>query len=126
MCQTDNKLVKLRKDRIAYKVESKINGKWVTAYQGSFLKRNVVITAKGKKDIRGSIEGGFFHCFKNKREILNDCKKTEWTDTIRLVKVIIPAKDNTVYSGNACCDWDWYKTICARKIILTDDVVWEA
>ena len=128
MCQTNNKLVKLKKDRIAYKVEEFINGNWVTPFRQQKLKRNTIITARGGKSSGYEINAGYFHCFTNKKRIASFIKKPDE----RVVKVIIPKNENIVYSGkfrNFILLGEIVRTInsiCARKIILTDEVVWES
>ncbi len=122
MCQTDNKLVKLRKDRVAYKVEKYYAERWRTPYFDSVLERNKTITAFGKSDIE-QLGAGYFHCTCNKKFAIIEAIKWKHAENVRIVKTIIPAKNNTVYKG--IDEWD-RPSICARKIILTDEVVWEA
>lgn len=132
MCQTNNKLVKLEKDRIAYKLEGQCkhdHNLWVALFSGRELKRNTPITASGSPKLKNikHIEEGYFHCTATRKTAKSLFK---WALTlrrlfkgVRIVKVIIPAKYNTVYTG---IFETFGESICARKIILTDEVVWES
>ena len=122
MCQANNKLIKLRKDRVAYKVEELVRCFWVTPFEGVRLNRNEVIEALGELYECSYIDEGFFHCCRNVSiaRKLRDYFKMEYKTTFRIVKVIIPYIDNVFYEGDFDSTRD---SICARKIILTDEVV---
>ena len=123
MCQVNNTLVKLKKDMVAYKIEIFREGRWRTPFQFNLIKRNKVNTAKGELFINDDdeINGGAFHCYINKEGALYNSRNHWWSHIgiTRVVKVIIPAKYNIVYEGY----FNDQKSICAKKIILTDEVV---
>ena len=116
MCQRNNVRDRPRKDIIAYKVEIFERNRWRTPFELKVLHHDKELTAKGEEDIYyNEIYGGFFHCYQ-KREKISDY----FGEKCRMVKVIIPAKDNVIYKG----EFFDKPTICARRIIVTNEIIW--
>jgi len=132
MCQIGNKKVNLRKDRIVYKIEEFNGFEWQTPYYYATLEHNKTIEAKGDSvwlhhpNILSTIGKGFFHCFTNKKDTIKTAEilgKRSFR-ALRVVKTIIPHKDNIVYRGYFA--WGEINTMCARFIHITDEIIWQS